>query len=185
MAIGSINDLCDTLRQQGLLTPSQAMHLPRLAKKRSDVRSLAKALARRGWLTIYQINQLFAAEGDELVIGSYIVLERLGQGGLSQVFKARHKEEPNWIVALKVLRPAVLACAEGRKQFLEEMEAMARLDHPNIVQFCDLDQAVGTFYYTMELIDGIDLGKHVELGGPLPVSEACDYIRQTALGLQH
>ena len=65
------------------------------------------------------------------------------------------------------------------------MEAMARLDHPNIVQFCDVDQAGETFYFAMEYVEGTDLGKYVGLTGPLPVPEACEYIYQTALGLQH
>ena len=73
----------------------------------------------------------------------------------------------------------------GRQQFLHEMEAMARLDHPNIVQFCDVDQDGELFYFAMEYVDGTDLGKHVGLCGPLPVAEACDFIRQAALGLQH
>ncbi|MBI3411794.1 MAG: serine/threonine protein kinase [Planctomycetes bacterium] len=186
MAIASTGALCDVLRERGLLTPAQLSQLPHLVQGRSgDARPLAKTLVQRGWLTVYQINQLLADEGDDLVIGSYVVLDRLGQGGLSQVFKARHIEDEGWILALKVLRPAALACAQGREQFLHEMQAMARLDHPNIVQFCDLDQAGGTFYFTMEFIDGIDLGKHVDLSGPLPANQACDYIRQTALGLQH
>lgn len=62
---------------------------------------------------------------------------------------------------------------------------MARLNHPNVVQFCDVDQSGDTFHYAMEFVNGTDLGQYVRLSGPLPVAEACDYIRQTALGLQH
>src|SRR5438105_8475294 len=141
-------------------------------------------LGQRGWLTIYQINQILEGRAKDLVMGPYLIQDRLGQGGLSQVFKARHAQY-GWIVALKVIRPEAMADAEGRKQFLHEMEAMARLEHPNIVQFCDLDQAGELFYFAMEFVDGTDLGKHVGLCGPLPVGEACDYVRQAALGLQH
>ena len=117
-------------------------------------------------------------------MGPYLILDKLGQGGLSQVFKARHAET-DWVVALKVIRPEAMADEEGRQQFLREMEAMARLEHPNIVQFCDLDQAGELFYFAMEFVEGTDLGKHVGLSGPLAVGEACDYIRQASLGLQH
>ena len=159
--------------------------LPHLVQGRcDDARKLAKMLGQRGWLTIYQINQLLLGRGKNLVYGPYHVLDVLGQGGLSQVFKARHREH-HWLAALKVLRPEALESEEGRFRFLQEMEAMARLDHPNIVQFCDVDQADDIFYFAMEFVEGTDLGKYVRLSGPLPVAEACEYIYQAALGLQH
>ena len=62
---------------------------------------------------------------------------------------------------------------------------MARLDHENIVQFCDADQWLNTFYFAMEYVEGPTWAKWCRLFGPLPIHEACDYIRQAALGLQH
>ena len=185
MVIASSGALIDALRQYGLLTQDQLAQLPHLVHGRDDdARSLAKVLGQRGWLTIYQINQLLAGRAEQLVYGPYHVLDLLGRGGLSQVFKARHSEH-HWLAALKVLRVEALASNEGKQRFLQEMEAMARLDHPNIVQFCDVDQAGDTFYFAMEYVEGTDLGKYVGLTGPLPVHEACEYIYQTALGLQH
>jgi serine/threonine protein kinase len=181
----STGQLLDVVRDAGLLKPHQIDSLPSLGMGRcGEARSLARLLVQRGWLTVFQANQVLAGRGSELVIGPYRVLDRLGQGGLSQVFKAIHSDH-DWIVALKVIKPEALANHEGRQQFLQEMEAMARLEHPNIVQFCDVDQAGETFYFAMEYVEGIDLGKHVGLGGPLSVTEACDYVRQAALGLQH
>ncbi len=185
MPIASSGALIEALRQYGLLTKDQLEQLPELACGRGDdARALAKTLGQRGWLTIYQINQLLAGRADKLVYGPYHVLDFLGQGGLSQVFKARHSQH-HWLAALKVLRAEALASNEGKQRFLQEMEAMARLDHPNIVQFCDVDQAGDTFYFAMEYVEGTDLGKYVRLSGPLPVHEACEYLYQTALGLQH
>src|SRR5438105_3727099 len=134
MALDSSKNLVDILRQFALLDPEQLAQLPNLAQSRPEARDLAKLLVQHGWLTVFQINQLLAGRGKDLVVGAYHVLDRLGQGGLSQVFKARHTRH-GWIVALKVLRAEALAHDEGRQQFLHEMEAMARLDHPNIVQF--------------------------------------------------
>lgn len=145
---------------------------------------MAKTLIQRGWLSVYQVNQLLLGNTHELVIGPYCVLDKLGQGGLSHVYKARHRESGQ-LVAIKIIKPEVFASPEGRQQFLLEVEAMARLDHENIVQFCDADQWKDTYYFAMEHIDGTDLGKVVRLSGALPVHEACDYIRQAALGLQH
>src|SRR4051812_4124918 len=131
MSIVSSGALIDTLRQYRLLTHEKLAELPALATGRcGDARNLAKLLGQRGWLTIYQINQILLGLAKDLVLGPYLILDRLGQGGLSQVFKARHLE---WdaVFALKVIRPEAMADAVGRQQFLHEMEAMARLDHPN------------------------------------------------------
>lgn len=185
MGIVSSGALYDVLRQYGLLSPDQLAELPGLAQGRcGDARTLAKLLIQRGWLTIYQANEILFGNASDLVIGAYHVLDVLGKGGLSQVYKAKHLEY-DWIVALKVLRPEALSDDVGRRQFLQEMEAMAAMDHPNVVQFCDVDQLGETFYFAMEHIEGVDLGKHVSLSGPLPAAEACEYIRQAALGLQH
>jgi serine/threonine protein kinase len=185
MAIVSTGALIDALRRLNLLAPDLIAHLTNEQPGRcGEARLLARSLAQRGWLTIYQINELLAGRGDELVLGPYHILDRLGKGGLSQVYKARHADAGS-IVALKVIKPEALASGEGRQQFLQEMEAMARLDHPNIVQFIDLDQAGDIFYFAMEFVEGTDLGKLAQLSGPMPVAQACDYIHQAALGLQH
>jgi eukaryotic-like serine/threonine-protein kinase len=185
MQISSSGILMDTLRQRQLLTPSQLADLSNTAQGRcSDARHIAKTLIQKGWLSVYQVNQLLAGNAHELVIGPYHVLDRLGQGGLSSVFKAKHRENSS-LVAIKMIKAEVFASAEGRQQFLQEVEAMARLDHTNIVQFCDADQWNDTYYFAMEYVEGTDLGKVVRLSGALPAHEACDYIRQSALGLQH
>jgi len=185
MGIVSSGVLYDVLRQYRLLSPDRLAQLPGIAQGRcGDARSLAKLLIQRDWLTIYQANEILAGNADELVYGPYHVLDVLGKGGLSLVFRAKHFEY-DWTVALKVLRPEALSDDYGRHQFLKEMEAMEAMDHPNIVQFCDVDQVGDTFYFAMEYVAGVDLGKHVSLSGPLPATEACEYIRQTALGLQH
>jgi serine/threonine-protein kinase len=79
----------------------------------------------------------------------------------------------------------LVASAEASEQFVCEMEAMASLNHPNVVKWFDGDKIEDTFYCAMEFVEGTDLGKLVRSKGPLPVTEACDYIRQTAKGLQH
>ena len=166
MSMASTGNLIDTLRQLRLLSTEQLYEMTQLAQGRTgDARVLAKSLVQRGWLTIFQINQILSGNHRDLAYGPYHVIDRLGQGGLSQVFKARHVDHDT-LVALKVIRPEVMTNREGRQQFLQEMEAMASLDHPNIVQFCDADQCDDTCYFAMEFIDGTDLGKQVRLSGP-------------------
>ena len=185
MAIVTASALIELLRRLHLLTPEQLAAVHRMAKDpRIEPRLIARTLMQRGWLTVYQVNQLLSGHGRELVLGSYHILDRLGQGGQSLVFKARHTEQ-DWIVALKVIRNELLYSPEARQQFLSEMEAMAHLEHPNVVEFWDAGEAGDTFYCAMEYIEGTDLGKLVRLTGMLSPTKACDYMRQTANGLQH
>ena len=178
-------DLIDDLRRFDLLDGDQLDDLRRLTTDRClDTRGLAKALVQRGWLTLFQANHLLAGNGNILSLGPYRILDLLGEGGLSQVFKARHVAY-KLIVALKVIRPEILDQNEGRKQFLREMKALAKLNHPNVVQICDSDQTGETCYFAMEYVEGTDLGKFVRLSGGLPIPQASIFIRQAALGLQH
>ncbi len=185
MFLLSSGALIDLLRQYGLLEVDDLQQLPALVGGRSsDGRALAKLLVHRGVVSRYQAMLLVSGRAEELCLGKYRVLDLLGGGGLSRVFLARHTEN-NWTVALKVIRPEILTSEAGRQQFMQEMEAMARLDHPNIVQFLDVDQSDNNFYYAMEYILGADLRQLVRIGGPLPIAVAADFTRQVAIGLQH
>ena len=82
MGISSSGMLVDALRQHALLSPCQLAQMPNLAQGRcGDARALAKLLMQKGWLSVYQVNQLLVGNGRELTIGPYLVLDRLGQGG--------------------------------------------------------------------------------------------------------
>ena len=183
MATTSSNSLLDSLRQHHLLDAKQLEELNSLHF--SDPKALAGELIRRGWLSPYQANQLLNGKGQELVLGSYILLERLGEGGMGQVFKARHRNLGR-ISAIKLIRKERLASPDAVRRFQREVRSAAALSHPNIVRVYDADEIAGTHLMVMEYIDGaIDLAKLVKKNGPLPVEKACEYIRQAALGLQH
>jgi serine/threonine protein kinase len=111
-------------------------------------------------------------------------MDRLGSGGVSQVFKAWHTKR-NCVVALKVIRPEMLSNPEAVGRFQREMRALAQSSHPNIVKAFDINLVGNTHYFAMEYVEGNAVDKIVKLSGPLPVERACDYIRQAALGLQH
>src|SRR5205823_6567103 len=106
------------------------------------------------------------------------------QGGMGRVFKARHTLMDR-IVALKVIRGDRLDEPEQLSRFRREMQAAAKLAHPNVVLAHDAALADDRYYLAMEYIEGIDLARLVKERGKLPVAQACDYIRQAALGLQH
>src|SRR5207247_1933923 len=105
------------------------------------------------------------------------LLEKLGEGGMGAVFKAR-----NWklghIVAVKLIRKERLANPNVVKRFFREIRAAAQLDHPNIVHAFDADESDGSHFFVMEYVEGIDLAKLVKTQGPLPIPVACEYIRQ-------
>ncbi len=182
MPIASPGDLVDLLRRFRLLEPAQFELLTSLPA--SDPAILARELIQRNWLTAYQLNRLNQGRGQELLLGSYVLLEPLGEGGMGQVFKARHVNLGR-VVALKRIRKERLANENAVRRFHREIRAAAQLSHPNIVLAYDADEVNGTHFFSMECVEGQDLARFVAKNGPLPVAQACDCIRQAALGLQH
>src|SRR5476649_2027600 len=91
MATTAPNSFMDALRQHRLLDAKQLEELDSLHARFPDPKTLAKELIQQDWLSVYQVNQLLNGKGHELVLGSYILLQRLGEGGMGQVFKARHR----------------------------------------------------------------------------------------------
>jgi serine/threonine-protein kinase len=183
MPIASVANLVGELRGLGLLTEEQLHALPRIASS-GDVKTVAADLIRRGWLTAYQINQLVQGRGRDLFLGPYLFLERLGEGGMGQVFKALHRQIGR-VDAVKVIRKDRLNNPATLRRFQREVAATTRLDHPNIVRAFEYGQADERWYFAMEYVAGTDLGRRVLAHGPLSLLDACGYIRQAALGLQH
>jgi serine/threonine-protein kinase len=175
----------DQLRDSQLLEPAQLEELSRLPEAGNvDPRPLAKRVYQRGWLTRFQINQVVQGKARDLFIGSYVLLDRIGEGGMGQVYKARH-QHMNRVVALKVIRKERLSNPAAVRRFYQEVQAAAHLNHPNIVLAFDAGMIGPTHFFAMEYVDGVDLDQLVKETGPLPVAQACDYIRQAALGLAH
>lgn len=108
----------------------------------------------------------------------------LGRGGMGNVYKAHHKLM-NRTVALKVVNHRLVDQPQAIERFHQEVQAAARLTHRNIVSAHDAETSGDAHFLVMEYVDGIDLAEMVSQRGPLPVQEACDYIRQAAEGLQH
>jgi serine/threonine-protein kinase len=185
MGAVSTSALVDVLRRSPLLTPAQQGELVHTLQGRfPDARLLARQLLERGWLTSYQINQLVQGKGGDLVLGPYVLLERLGEGGTGRVFTARH-QHMNRIVALKIIRPELVSDAEVVARFRREVQVVSQLTHPNIVHAYDAGPAGGTYFLVTEYVVGTDLDRLVKQKGRLSVEQACDFLRQALLGLQH
>ncbi len=149
-----------------------------------DSHALAKALVDAQRLTTYQAEVLLAEAARPLRLGNYLLLDRVGQGGMGHVHKAVH-ERMNRIVALKVLPPLAAMDETLVKRFRREVEVAAKLHHPHIVTAYDADEANGIHFLVMELVDGRDLAVVVAEEGPLDVDAALDCIEQAAEGLAY
>jgi serine/threonine protein kinase len=114
----------------------------------------------------------------------YHVLRLLGQGGMGAVYLAEHRHMGR-SVALKVINPDLLNHHGALSRFQQEVRAAAKLDHPNIVAAFDADHAGSLHFLVMEHVEGQNLADYLAEKGPLPVAEACNIIRQAALGLHH
>jgi len=185
MSVATTQALVDLLGRSRLLTvPQQTELVQQLQRRFPEPRALTAHLVGCGWLTSFQANQLFLGKGAGLVLGPYVLLERLGEGGAGQVFKARHAASGR-LVALKTIRAELLADVETVQRFSREVQLISRLNHPHIVRASDGAAEGLRGVLVMEYIEGIDLHHLVERRGPLPAVQACDYIRQSALALQH
>ena len=102
---------------------------------------------------------------------------------MGAVYKARHVKLKR-VVALKVVSKDRLGSVEAVAQFEREMEAVGRLDHPHIVRAMDAREVGGVHFLVMEYVDGLDLAEIIQRMGPLSIADACEIVRQAALGLQ-
>jgi serine/threonine-protein kinase len=184
MTIDTVAACVQAIRQFRLLSPTQLEELTHNLRDYPHPRGLAQGLLKAGWLTAFQVNCLLTGRGQELVLGPYILMERLGEGGVGNVFKARHVYMQRY-VAIKFLRPDMVGNAEVVGRFYREVQAFGQLVHPNVVLGHDAGPCGNTHFLAMEYVEGTDLQKLVTQKGPLAIDQACDYIRQAALGLEH
>ena len=176
--------LVKVLQAHGLLSADQLRVASELAATLPEAGKLAAELVNRGWLTRYQVMELSSGRGKGLVVGPYHLLDLLGKGGMGQVFRARDSVLHR-VVALKLILPERLGSQQAVERFMREARAAALLSHPNIVTIYQAGQAGDTFYMAMELLPGCNLAEYLEQRGRLTVAEACEYVREAALGLQH
>jgi serine/threonine-protein kinase len=154
---------------------------------RTSVHSgFAVLFAHLGARVVYGLGREITAARE---LGSYRLEERLGQGGMGEVWRARHRmlARP---AAIKLIRPA--AAGNGRvdastdlvRRFEREAQAIARLRSPHTVDLFDFGVAEdGAFYYVMELLEGIDADALVRRYGPVPSQRAIFLLRQVCHSL--
>lgn len=116
-------------------------------------------------------------------LGDYEIVSRIGAGGMGQVFRARHKTMDRE-VALKILPMQLSERPELVRQFYDEIRAVAKLMHPNIVTAFDAGCIDKTHFLAMELVDGFSLSSMVASHGPLSSATVIDVVAQAAAALQ-
>ncbi len=121
-----------------------------------------------------------------LQLGDYEIQEQLGQGGMGVVYRA-FDPVMHRTVAIKVLTEDRTGSKEAVERFRREIRLLAGLSHENIVRafHAKVDPATNTHYLVMEHVEGVDLDALVRRLGRLSIPDACELVRQAAVGLQH
>ncbi|MFM8271708.1 MAG: serine/threonine-protein kinase [Gemmata sp.] len=176
-------EFLEMVRAAGLLPPHLLQKAGAVAGAGSAAGAAAELVA-AGLLTRFQADRVLAGYTDGFHLGQYVILDQIGRGALSRVYRAKHRTMHR-VVAVKVLSAELSRTAEAREALRRELRTAGKLVHPNIVTVFDVNELKDRFYLVLELVDGPHLGELVARRGPLPVAEACELIRQLAQGLRH
>ncbi len=185
----SNDELTDVILKSGVIEEGRLRaYVKKLAEGESgmpaDPNKLGGLMVRDGILTYFQAEQLLQGKWKRFFIGKYKVLERLGVGGMGQVFLCEHKLMKRK-VAVKVLPAAKSSDEAALSRFYREARAVAAVDHPNLVRAYDIDQDENLHFLVMEFVDGTNLHDLVRKFGPVDVLRACHYIFGSVVGLHH
>jgi serine/threonine protein kinase len=184
----SVEELLQLIRKSGMIDEGKlSAYLQRRALGRglpTDPREAADGMIADGILTNFQSEQFLLGKWRGFTIGKFKLLERVGVGGMGQVFLCEHMFMKRR-VAIKVLPPAKAEHPAALGRFYREARAAGQLEHPNIVRTHDIDQDGNLHFIVMEYVDGTNLLDLVKKFGPMDIGRAVSYVRQTALGLEY
>jgi eukaryotic-like serine/threonine-protein kinase len=179
-------DLMPVMRASGVLAERQLAEIKAKILHGDyplDSVELAEALVRDKILTTFQARRFLSNRSNGLIVGRYVILDRIGSGSMGRVYKAHHAMMDR-TVALKIIAPEIACNERVVARFQREMKLVGRLDHPNVVRAFDADQIHKVLYIVMEYVTGQTLGELIKQK-PLPPAEMAEYAFQTALGLAH
>jgi serine/threonine-protein kinase len=179
-------DLLPVIYESGVLTERQFADLRDKVVRGEypdEPVALAERLVAEKVLTEYQVRRFLSNKSHGLVVGRYVILDRLGSGSMGRVFKAHHLMMDR-VVALKIIAPEIVSNERVVARFQREMKLVGRLDHPNVVRAFDADQINRVLYIVMEYVAGESLAKRLRQG-VIPPAELVGYAAQAALGLGH
>jgi serine/threonine-protein kinase len=180
-------DFVATLEVSGVLSETELREIRRRVTEVGPAvapDALAGELVENGKLTEFQATRLLHGRTRGLVLGRYVLLDRIGIGAMGRVFKARHQLMDR-VVALKVVIPGCVTSRHAVARFFREMKIVGLLDHPNVVRAFDADKYGDSPFMVMEYLDGEDLERCLLRRGALPADDVIGYMAQTAWGLAH
>jgi len=120
-----------------------------------------------------------------LLDGKYQILDRLGIGGMGEIFKVRHIHL-NELRVIKIMRPNVAADDQGLQRFLQEARTSTMIKHKNLAMLYDFAQLEdGSYYMVWEFIDGTNIQKWIGQNGPMPPRLTVEISVQALMGLDH
>lgn len=180
------------LSKSGLIEPQRLHQLleayTTAGGDNSDPSRVADALVERHAITRWQADKLLQGKHKGYFLGKYRLLSLLGRGGMSSVYLAEHVLMRR-NCAIKVLPAKRVGDSSYLARFHREAQAVASLDHPNIVRAYDVDHQADRdaeiHFLVMEYVEGLSLQELVAKQGTCSYSDAVDYVRQAALGLAH
>jgi tRNA A-37 threonylcarbamoyl transferase component Bud32 len=133
--------------------------------------------------TIMEFVEESAGKPIDFEIPGYQMLERVGEGGMGVVYKARQVSMDR-VVALKVLSEKYSANGEFIDRFIREARAAGKLNHPNVIHVHDVSRAGGRNFFSMEFVDGPSVKRLLKQSGKLPVGKCLEIIIQAAKALE-
>jgi serine/threonine protein kinase len=149
------------LVDSGIISPSALKGFLPPEQTPKDAKELARELVRQKKLTPFQAQEVYLGRAKSLILGNYTILDKIGAGGMGQVFKAEHRRMKR-IVAVKMLPASTVKDSAALARFQREVEAAAKLSHPNIVAAHDADESNGVHFLVMEYVEGADLSAMVK-----------------------
>lgn len=175
--------------QMGYCTPAQ---LEEGLKLLAEVRrlgldeQLGNILVKKNFLTAEQVQSILRAQAQKtkVRIDNFEIIEKIGQGGMGAVFKARQLSLDR-VVALKILSPKLAADSAFCERFVQEARAVAKLSHPNIIVGIDVGRSGKYFYFAMEYVDGDTALRMLRRNGPFDEKLALEVAQQMAHALKH
>jgi len=180
-----VTALLALVRQSGLVTEERVHDfLNGSIQSDLDPDELLSKMVSGELLTSFQATQLSAGRWRGLVLKQYALLDRLGAGGMGQVYLGKHMTLGRK-VAIKVLAARLADDPIARTRLVREARAAATLDHPNIVRVYDIDTEHSPPYLVMEYLEGVSLQAAVATHGTLQAAATALCGRQVALALQH
>lgn len=184
----NVNDLLELIRNSGLMDEGRlrgiVVKLKAAAKPPRLPKELADLFVANSLLTRFQADLLLKGKYKGFLIGEYRVLQPVGVGGMASVYLCERPRDKAR-VAVKVLAKERAENTEIRKRFEREGRAVCNLNHPNIARAYETGFDDKRYFLVMEYVDGWNLQEYLSTHGAPPLPTACDFIRQTAVGLQH